>query len=520
MTIPSENKRSESISSLFEGSLSPFHTQPIKTSVVSDEEQLLLSKLDVLENRVQSLLTENEILEKKLRDSVEIRADLETNFNALQMEFEIFKNTVRETMTPNERLQKDMERLAEKLIDEAERRSEIEHSKQLVEAELEDLTKNLFEEANRMVAVERETTSLLQAEYDNLKAQNNETLALLSQYKEQCAELKSRLFEATMDSNTIPEYPYSLNRSTEPPSLSRSSTFRLRRTGSFSTLATSSGCLNRSSIHDASFRDSCLSRYSGETTVSNLPTLSFSPKDYRFLEFLEFIEASPSQGTYLASKFAKRAITEEIENTLKFESSKTGFFFNKKLMSAVQQGTLNIYQSKDAIENNFGEPAKFTHSSTSTSIGSWKSTLGLASTSLPKVEPVAPVAPVVCTLCDCALELNSYPYIYTLHSGDTESKLSCGLCRSRLVSTTHFFTLLRHIRAGLVKGTPQKLYLSALQAKLQLFMSRSGAQCDDFGSPRQEYLSKTQVGLSDPIFHLHKKESELATFAQQQTLQF
>ncbi|KAJ9060884.1 hypothetical protein DSO57_1026201 [Entomophthora muscae] len=408
---------------------------------MSDQDELAFwrAKVVKLETRLQTTLDEKMSYERKLRDSVEQRADLEANHTALQMEFEKFKATVRETMTPNMRLQRDMERLAEKLIDEAELRSELEYSKQLVEAELEDLTRNLFEEANRMVAEERIKTAQLRQELETLKLTHKQTLFLLSSYKEQSIELKLQVKELGDQ---------------EPP-------IRVRRSGSLSTLNTPSSLSTTSSP----FRDSGLSRSSTETASPT--SLSFSPEDFRFVEFKDFLDAPANLGSHLNSRFMKRSMAEEVEPTIKFEAS--GFFFGKRLLTAVQNGTVNIY---------------LTCKPRSTS---WRSTLGLNSKQAENPQ---------CSLCT-----SPHPtYQFTLQEGDTP-KPACPHCRLRLVSAVQFFTYHRHSRTGLIKGSPQKLYLGSLNTKLMMFLARSGAHTNELDSdqtPQHEIISPYSIDTSIP----------------------
>lgn len=50
--------------------------------------------------------------------------------------------------------QRDMQIMGEKLVDEIEKRAELQHSTETVQDELETLTKTLFEEANLLVSSE------------------------------------------------------------------------------------------------------------------------------------------------------------------------------------------------------------------------------------------------------------------------------------------------------------------------------------------------------------------------------
>ncbi len=53
-----------------------------------------------------------------------------------------------------ESVKRDLDVIGEKLVDELERRGELQHAKDALQGELEELTRSLFEEANSMVSKE------------------------------------------------------------------------------------------------------------------------------------------------------------------------------------------------------------------------------------------------------------------------------------------------------------------------------------------------------------------------------
>jgi chromosome segregation ATPase len=110
-------------------------------------------------------------------------------------------------------LQSDMELLNEKYVDEIERVAEIQHSKDMVENELEDLSRRLFEEANGMVANEKREKYNLEVAQRHLENQLKETRERLHAEQMQLKELRIRMEEMETrseddredsDSNTEP----------------------------------------------------------------------------------------------------------------------------------------------------------------------------------------------------------------------------------------------------------------------------------------------------------------------------
>eukprot|EP00842_Homolaphlyctis_polyrhiza_P005546 jgi/Hompol1/5993/HPOL_000158-RA len=90
-------------------------------------------------------------------------------------------------------VKRDLEMLGDKLIDEIEKRAEIQHSRDAVQDELEELTKSLFEEANSMVAVERKHVSEFQEREKIMSQELSKTKMQLQLEQAQIRELRIRL---------------------------------------------------------------------------------------------------------------------------------------------------------------------------------------------------------------------------------------------------------------------------------------------------------------------------------------
>ncbi|KAJ9060883.1 hypothetical protein DSO57_1026200 [Entomophthora muscae] len=382
-----------------------------------------LKRIKVLEEDLRNVKAEKTTYADNLKESTEFRADLESSFNKLQVEFDQYKATVTAPLiAKNEALQLDMERLAEKLMDEAERRSELEHAKQALEAEIEDLSQKLFEEANKMVSDERKINRELELKYENLQAKFNDLKVLLESEKEQSVELKVRL------GSLIEEKDLASGES-DPPGSSNSN--RRTRSHSVSTISAPRSIYSSDS-------DVQLALRSTDIYTSGNSALSFHNNDHRFQEFKEFLEAPTNKGLYLSSKFMKRTLNEDVDPALRFDSGPiSGWMTQKRLLSAAQAGNINIFPLK--------------------SDGG-----------------VSPAHIKSCVFCVAKKECSLF-YQYTIIGTDSEPNVICYQCRDRLLAVCKFFALLRMARAGVVKDSPQKLYLSCLHAKHSMFLSRVGA---------------------------------------------
>lgn len=102
------------------------------------------------------------------------------------------------------------ENLTKKLMAERGQRIDAEGSKKVIEKELEDLTRSLFEEANKMVAIERVEKAGLQERNDHLMTQLRDTEVLLSSHQAQLEELKDVMQKMSMKDdlqNARPDSP-------------------------------------------------------------------------------------------------------------------------------------------------------------------------------------------------------------------------------------------------------------------------------------------------------------------------
>ncbi|KAG0312467.1 rab guanine nucleotide exchange factor S2 [Dissophora globulifera] len=165
------------------------------------------AQIDDLTAQNSSLVAENDSLASKLVESTEGRMDLDVQLNIAQMELQAAQTdltTLRENQKHYEQLlsmissgqlieKKDVQPVIENLAYESQRRSQMETSKLQLESELEDLSRSLFEEANRMVNEERRATYVASKKIEGLERQLDEVLDLCKSERDQLVELKSRM---------------------------------------------------------------------------------------------------------------------------------------------------------------------------------------------------------------------------------------------------------------------------------------------------------------------------------------
>ncbi|KAK3806429.1 MAG: hypothetical protein J3Q66DRAFT_120193 [Benniella sp.] len=175
------------------------------------------SQIAELTAQNSTLVAENERLNSKLIESTEGRMDLDQQLNIAQMELQATQKeleTLRENQKDYERLlsmvssgqlieKKDVEPMIENLVYESQRRSQIETSKMKLESELEDLSRSLFEEANRMVNEERQVTHQARKKIEGLERQLEEVLDLCKSERDQLVELKVRMSKLSDEKDII-----------------------------------------------------------------------------------------------------------------------------------------------------------------------------------------------------------------------------------------------------------------------------------------------------------------------------
>jgi hypothetical protein len=100
-------------------------------------------------------------------------------------------------------MRKDLDTIGEKLVDELERRAELQHSKDAVQEELEELTRSLFEEANSMVASEARERHRFETQEQTLKKQIDQLKTQLQMEQAQLRELKLRMEQQTVENHKL-----------------------------------------------------------------------------------------------------------------------------------------------------------------------------------------------------------------------------------------------------------------------------------------------------------------------------
>ncbi|KAF9121035.1 rab guanine nucleotide exchange factor S2 [Mortierella sp. 14UC] len=174
------------------------------------------AQIEDLTTQNSNLVAENDSLSSKLVESTEGRMDLDQQLTITQMELQGAQKEIKVLQASQKHYEqllamissgqliekKDVQPVIENLAYESQRRSQIESSKLKLESELEDLSKSLFEEANRMVNVERQATFMAGKKIEALERQLDEVLDLCKSERDQLVELKGRMEKLSEDKDT------------------------------------------------------------------------------------------------------------------------------------------------------------------------------------------------------------------------------------------------------------------------------------------------------------------------------
>ncbi|ORX95082.1 hypothetical protein K493DRAFT_301669 [Basidiobolus meristosporus CBS 931.73] len=419
------------------------------------------ARIGELEFQIQKLQSDNENLVSNLQSTTQQKAELEFELAKIQIDLrtskeisEDLRSTLAKVNSSNPtQLQLDMQSLAEKLIAQTAIRGEIEHAKLQIETELEDLSARLFEEANKMVMDEKRLRVDAERKHAIAERQLTEVQELVNSQKEELEDLKSRLEQTAgeKDKESAERIKMAKERDELELALMDGSVTGSPRS-SYRQSKNGSNRLSLSSIRSDSAYDSS---HSECDDIGDFE-LTFHLSDFRFDEFKEFIEAPKNLKTMFVSKFMRRSIAEDVDPAMRFESCNVrGWFQQRKLTTATQSGTLIIET----------------------------------------ISPTPCVSSVHKNSCNLCLHQIRTPLVYRIRYDDfdCEPKEICAFCRERLFSVCEFYTFIRLVHGGIIKGSLQRLYMEVARLRLKMFLGRIGSNVNTGGVDEvKEYATHLQ----------------------------
>lgn len=379
---------------------------------------------------IQELLTEKAQYEKEIQVLQEQLQTEQRNIEEQLVKIGQLNTRIEQVMselddqTANfQALQNDMELLNDKYVDEIERVAEIQHSKDMVESELEDLSRRLFEEANGMVANEKREKYNLEVAQKHLENQLQETRDRLGAEQMQLKELRKRMEDMMEVEKTVMEVPKTPDHIKDITSL----------------LAERMNLLEQKNAH--------------------IDTLMLD-------EFQEFVKT----GTAVSLKkihtipFMKNCQEEDVEACLRFGPNSR--LSARKMNEAIVLNTCFIEESPQGFAE---EQAKRAIGELPLKISGAKSMMWERFSSNNQTTVFSG-----CQACG-RNDGTALPYRFRISYFDDWACID-RFCRDRLVAVCEFYVLIRNIRQGLYNNRSiPDLYHEAMRLRLQMFYARMGA---------------------------------------------
>ncbi|KAI1313810.1 RAB3A interacting protein [Mortierella claussenii] len=334
-------------------------------------------------------------------------------------------------------VQRDLATLNDKYVDEIEKVAEMQHAKEMVESELEELSRTLFEEANGMVASEARARHQLELTRKHLELELKDAQERLAAETSQLKELKIKM-EAMMDSQ--PQSKRSSANPSDRGSVDLAQLFGLNRISEI------------------------------EAPVSQEPETAIAIDGYLIQEFKEFVTQSASVrlAKIHSLPFMKHCQDEDVEPCLRFGNNPR--VTARKLTEGICSNTCYIEEATAEQVKEYErmvlaaqQPPSPARNSVSNKNMLWER--------LQTQYALYQAPKGGCQTCGRAGPLS---HRYRIATSDDWSFID-RFCRDRLVAVCEFYIFIRNIRAGLYATRAiEDLYSESLRLRLQMFYARSG----------------------------------------------
>ncbi|KAI9473972.1 MAG: hypothetical protein EXX96DRAFT_324478 [Benjaminiella poitrasii] len=384
--------------------------------------QQLLTETSQYEQQIRQLQEQLDVEQTRIDDQLQSIANLKESLTKVTSELD-------EKTSDFESLQNEMELLNDKYVDEIERVAEIQHSKDMVESELEDLSRRLFEEANGMVAHEKRQKHDLQVAQRHLENQLRETRERLGAEQMQLKELRKRMEDMTTDDSNLQQQQQQQHH------------HQYQQDQSFANIVP-------------------VPKAAAATTEPNIDTMLLD-------EFRDFVKT----GTKVSLKkihmipFLKNCQEEEVEACLRFGPNNR--LSIRKMTEAIVMNTCFIEEAPPGFHE---EQAKRTVIDAPLKISAAATKMWERLSNNSSSHPQATVFSG-CQACG-RNDGTSLPYRFRISYFDDWACID-RFCRDRLVAVCEFYVLIRNIRQGLYSNRPiNDLYHEAMRLRLQMFYAR------------------------------------------------
>ncbi|KAJ1986434.1 hypothetical protein GGI25_006335 [Coemansia spiralis] len=427
-----------------------------------------LRALEDLEIATQRI---NELAHEKARH-VDYIADLETRVAEQAKKIDQQRDVIAG-------LKNDLSAMNDKFVDQVNMTAEISHSRELVEAELEDLTQKLFTEANTMVAEEKKARAETEKTASHLRNIIDDLENRLASETMQSHELKERIeqMSAEYDELLIKRNLASSRRGSFSSHLSDmtggDASAVLKREGSLAGIngggSIASGAAGASAPPE-SFRlaSHAATMIAGSKAHPPSPLAGGAPirlDEALLAEFRDFATQAqiPRSTNYMSLPYIKSVVSADIEPCLRFGSQPR--ISSRNVHDAIAANRLQIEEMTPQIAaemRRLQQAADRPNSHRQAML--WERFSGSVASN-----------PNGCQACGRDCQQCAYRFRMG-YRPDSEWIQIDTMCRDRLVAVCEFYGFVRYLRQGIFASRSlMDLYTETIRLRLCMFYARIGA---------------------------------------------
>ncbi|KAJ1827951.1 hypothetical protein LPJ56_001374 [Coemansia sp. RSA 2599] len=437
-----------------------------RPAILSKQNQERLRALDDLEIATQRI---NELAHEKARH-VDYIADLETRVSEQARKIDQQRDIIAG-------LKNDLSAMNDKFVDQVNMTAEIAHSRELVEAELEDLTQKLFTEANTMVAAEKKarfdaekTAAHLRNIIGDLEVRLSSETMQSQELKERIEQMSAEYDDLVLKRTLVPSRRGSisshLSDAAEVSSLRREGSSVLNAQGVAGAAGSSSNAaLN---VHGDGFRLGmhAASVIAGTKSASGLAASSLPIRldEALFVEFKDFALQTQSNrlANYMSMPFMKNVVAEDVESCLRFGPRPR--ISVRNVLESISSNRLQVEEMTQQVAAEMRRQQQVAERANSHRQAIlWERFSGTVAYN-----------PRGCQACGREGQCS-----YRFRMGtkaDSEWIQIDNACRDRLVAVCEFYGFVRYLRQGIFASRPViDLYMETIRLRLCMFYARIGA---------------------------------------------
>ncbi|KAI9151140.1 RAB3A interacting protein [Blastocladiella emersonii ATCC 22665] len=372
----------------------------------------------------------------------------------------------------------DVAALQDDVRDAREVASDMARDKAKLEAEVEDLTAKLFEEANVLVATESQARHASETDASLLQKRLGEVNAMLNDERDQARELKAMLQDMNADRAEDMARIEQLEDAIDEleDQLAEATATRHRPSGNRASVMSTASSTNK--------RRSVASSTGGNG--GGTPAIDFSAIDSAALDdFLDFMSSAPATPLPKVASlpFLGRALAADLEPCLQFGAK--GAPTARKLVDAMLASQVEIgvapaggERSRTASTDSgvvaTEQPAPAAPVQKSGGFfSSFMSNKSSSATPASTAASAESAVPTKCTLCAVHADI---PFLLTVDGHPGGPLRVCAYCRDRVVAACDFVAFVKNLRAGLLaRQNVVKVWCDSLALRSRLLHARLGS---------------------------------------------